>query len=165
MIIPIGYANAPTGVGPYPWPAPTVVHMTTTLTERPARALDLTLWTVQILFCLLYAGTAVWKFATPPDELASMIPWAGDVPWSFLALTAVVDLAGALGVLLPSVTRITPWLAPVAAGGLAALQASAVVFHLFRGEAVDTPFNLVLLMLALFVLWGRGMRAPITPRR
>lgn len=128
----------------------------TTTTVRPARALDLTLWTLQILFVLLYAGTAVWKLATPPEELADMIPWAGDVPWSFLAATALVDLAGGLGVLLPSLTRIAPWLAPVAAGGLAALQASAVVFHLVRGEAADTPFNVVLLVLALVVMWGRG---------
>jgi hypothetical protein len=139
--------------------------MTTTPTDQPARALDRTLWTLQTVFFLLYAGTAVWKLATPPDELAGMIPWAGDVPWSFLAATALVDLAGGLGVLLPSVTRITPWLAPVAAGGLAALQASAIVFHVVRGEAADTPFNVVLLVLALVALWGRGRRAPIVPRR
>lgn len=136
----------------------------TTTTERPARALDLTLWTLQILFFLLYAGGAAWKLATPPDELASMIPWVGDVPWSFLAATAVLDLAGGLGVLLPSVTRIAPWLAPLAAGGLALLQAGAIVFHLVRGEAADTPFNVVLFVLALVVLWGRAWRVPIAAR-
>lgn len=136
----------------------------TTTTERPARALDLTLWTLQILFFLLYAGGAAWKLATPPDELAGMIPWVGDVPWSFLAVTAVLDLAGGLGVLLPSATRIAPWLAPVAAGGLALLQAGAIVFHLVRGEAADTPFNVVLFVLALVVLWGRAWRVPIAPR-
>lgn len=136
----------------------------TTITERPARALDRTLWTLQILFFLLYVGTAAWKLATPPADLAGMIPWAGDVPWAFLALTAVVDLAGGLGVLLPSVTRIAPWLAPVAAGGLALLQAGAIVFHLVRGEAADTPFNVVLFVLALVVLWGRTWRVPIAPR-
>jgi hypothetical protein len=138
--------------------------MTTTSIRRPAPALGLALWTLQILLCLLYVGTAVWKLATPPADLAAMIPWAGDVPWPFLALTAVVDLAGGLGVLLPSVTRIAPWLAPAAAGGLAALQASAVVFHLVRGEAADTPFNVVLFVLALVVMWGRGWMAPIAPR-
>lgn len=136
----------------------------TTTTERPARALDLTLWTLQILFFLLYAGGAVWKLATPPAELAVLISWAGDVPPSFLAVTAVLDLAGGLGALLPSATRIAPWLAPVAAGGLALLQAGAIVFHLIRGEAADTPFNVVLFVLALVVLWGRGRQLPIAPR-
>lgn len=138
--------------------------MTSTPIERPARALDLTFWTLQILLCLLYVGTAVWKLATPPDALAAMIPWAGDVPWSFLALTALADVAGGLGVLLPSATRIAPWLTPVAAGGLAALQASAVVFHVARGEASDTAFNVVLLVLALVLVWGRGWKAPIPAR-
>jgi hypothetical protein len=39
------------------------------------------------------------------------------------------------------------------------------VEHLVRGEAADTPFNVVLLVLALVVLWGRGRRAPIVPRQ
>lgn len=138
--------------------------MTTTPIQRPARALSLALWTLQILLCLLFVGTAVWKVATPPGELAAMIPWAGDMPRSFVAVTALADLAGGLGVLLPSVTRVAPWLTPVAAGGLAALQASAIVFHLGRGEAADTPFNVVLLVLALVVTWGRGWMVPIAAR-
>jgi hypothetical protein len=44
------------------------------------------------------------------------------------------------------------------------LQVFAIVFHLSRGEAAVTPLNLVLLVLSLFVLWGRGRKAPIAPR-
>jgi hypothetical protein len=45
-----------------------------------------------------------------------------------------------------------------------ALQGSAIVFHLSRGEAADTPFNFVLIALSLVVAWGRHRKAPITPR-
>jgi MYXO-CTERM domain-containing protein len=31
----------------------------------------------------------------------------------------------------------------------------AIVFHLSRGEAADTPFNALLAALALVVAWGR----------
>ena len=48
--------------------------------------------------------------------------------------------------------------------GCAALQISAIIFHVSRGEAASTPFNVVLVALALFVAWGRRSRAPITPR-
>ena len=71
---------------------------------------------------------------------------------------------GGIGVLVPSLTRIRPGLAVTAALGCAALQVSAIAFHVSRGEAANTPFNAVLVALALFVAWGRRSRAPITPR-
>lgn len=69
--------------------------------------------------------------------------------------TSVLDLLGGIGVLLPTVTRVAPGLTVLAALGCAALQASAVVFHVSRGEAADTPFNVLLAALALVVAWGR----------
>jgi hypothetical protein len=93
-----------------------------------------------------------------------MMPWMGQVSPGFLYATAVFDLLGGLGVLLPAVTRILPGLTVPAALGCAALQASAIVFHVSRGEAAKTPFNLLLIALALFVAWGRRSRAPIPPR-
>jgi hypothetical protein len=43
------------------------------------------------------------------------------------------------------------------------LQLSAIAFHLSRGEAANTPFNVSLVALCLFVFWGRR-KARITPR-
>ena len=74
------------------------------------------------------------------------------------------DLLGGLGILLPSVTHIKPGLTVLAALVCVALQASAIVFHLARGEAANTPFNFLLVALSLFVALGRRSRAPITPR-
>jgi hypothetical protein len=48
--------------------------------------------------------------------------------------------------------------------GCVALQASAMVFHFSRGEATKTPFNFLLVVLSLFVAWGRHTKAPITRR-
>ncbi len=67
----------------------------------------------------------------------------------------------ALGVVLPSLTRIKPGLAAL---GCSALQVSAIVFHVVRGEAAGTPFNALLVALSLFVAWGRRYRRPIPPR-
>lgn len=129
----------------------------------PHRGLNITLWIVQGALSVLFMGTALWKFLTPIDALAAMIPWAGQVEPSFLYFTALADLLGGLGLLLPSLTRIQPRLTLLAAIGCALLQLSAIVFHLSRGEAVNTPFNVLLIALSLFVLWGRRS-APITPR-
>ncbi|MFY2559295.1 DoxX family protein [Corallococcus terminator] len=140
--------------------------MTTAFSDsaRPSRVLPLSLWVVQALLGLLFAGTGLWKLLTPIPGLAAMIPWAGQVPAAFLYATAVVDLLGGLGVVLPSLTRIKPGLTVLAALGCAALQLSAILFHVSRGEAANTPFNFLLVGLSLFVAWGRHSRAPIPPR-
>jgi hypothetical protein len=125
---------------------------------------SISLFVVQTLLALTFAGTGIWKMATPIPELAAKMPWMGQVSPSFLYATAVFDLLGGLGVLLPSLTRIKPGVTVLAALGCAALQACAVVFHFSRGEAANTPFNFVLIALALFVAWGRRSKAPIAPR-
>jgi len=122
------------------------------------------LWTAQVLVFVLFAGTGVWKLLTPIPELARLIPWAGQVSPSFLHLTAVFDLLGGIGVLLPSLTRVAPRLSVFAALGCAALQVCAIVFHASRGEAAKTPFNGLLVVLCIFVCWGRGFRAPVVQR-
>lgn len=131
---------------------------------RPSKTLHVSLWVAQALLSITFAGTGLWKLFTPVPELAAMIPWAGQVPGAFLQVTAVVDLCGGLGILLPSVTRIKPGLTALAALGCAALQGCAVVFHVSRGEVANTPFNLLLVALSIFVYWGRRSKAPIQPR-
>lgn len=130
----------------------------------PSKTLGYALWSVQALLALLFAGTALWKLLTPIPELSRMIPWAGQVEPSFLYMTAFFDLLGGVGVLLPTLTRIKPGLAVLAALGCAALQVCAILFHLSRGEGANTPFNFLLVGLALFVAWGRRYRAPVTAR-
>lgn len=84
-----------------------------------------------------------------------MMPWMGQVPEWFMRATGVIDLAGGLGIILPSLTHIKPRLTAAAASGCALLMACAIVFHVSRGEARATPFNFWVLGLSLFVLWGR----------
>lgn len=131
---------------------------------RPSHALSVGLWGVQVLLGLVFIGTGLWKLLTPVPALAAMIPWAGQVPEAFLYATGGVDLCGGIGIVLPALTRIKPGLTVLAALGCAALQVCAILFHLSRGEAANTPFNVLLVALSLFVFWGRRYRAPITPR-
>jgi len=126
--------------------------------------LNVTLWLVQLLLAITFVGTGLWKLSTPIVELAKLMPWMGQVSANFLYLTAAADIAVGLGVLLPSLLRIKPGLTVLAGYGGALLMACAVAFHLFRGEPESTPFNVLLLLLALFVAWGRGWKVPVEPR-
>lgn len=61
----------------------------------------------------------------------------------------------AFGLVLPAVTGIAPVLTPLAALGIALLMAGAVVVHARRAETQVIVVNLVLLVLAAVVVWGR----------
>lgn len=132
--------------------------------KSPSKPLDIGLWIAQSLLALTFVGSGIWKLLTPIPRLAAMIPWAGQVPPAFLHAIGLIDLAGGLGVLLPSLTRIKPGLTVLAALGCTLLMLFAILFHVSRGEAANTPFNFVLVALSLFVIWGRRSAAPISPR-
>lgn len=131
---------------------------------RPGKALQIGLWAAQVLICVLFVLFGYMKMFMPVETLAGMWVWPGQVPAWFLRLMGAVDAAGGIGVLLPALTRIQPRLTVWAALGCTLLQICAIVFHLSRGEAAAVPLNIVLLALSAFILWGRGKKAPITPR-
>jgi uncharacterized membrane protein YphA (DoxX/SURF4 family) len=119
-----------------------------------SRASNVALWVVQGLLALTFVGTGAWKLLTPPAELGLQFRWMAEQP-VLLRVTGVGDALGGLGLVLPMLTRIQPRLTFFAALGCAALMLAAIVFHVSRGEAANTPFNFVLLGLSLFVAWGR----------
>ncbi|MGH9420124.1 MAG: DoxX family protein, partial [Thermoanaerobaculia bacterium] len=101
------------------------------------------------------------KLATPAAELAKM---AAGFPVAFLRFIGIAELAAALGLILPALTRIAPVLTPMASSGLVIVMASAATLHLVRGQWQELVVVLVLGALASFVAWGRFKRAPIAPR-
>lgn len=129
-----------------------------------SKALNVSLWIVQGLGAVAFLGGAVWKVATPVEELAKQMPWMGEVSPGFLIMTAIFDFLGGVGIILPSMTRVQPKLAPLAALGGIALMLAAITFHLSRGEAADTPFNFFMIALLTFVYWGRTRKSPISSR-
>lgn len=123
--------------------------------KQPSQALVRSLWSVQVLLFITFAGGGVWKLATPRDEIAKLMPWVGEVAPGFFYMTAFFDLLGGVGILIPSLMGIQPKLTQWAALGCLALQICAIAFHMSRGEAADTPFNFFLVALSAFVFWGR----------
>ncbi|MEH2684771.1 DoxX family protein [Bradyrhizobium diazoefficiens] len=146
-----------------PWRS--TMTATTFETATPGRALRIGLWAAQGLIFFVFASAGLVKLLTPIPQLAAMMPWAGQYSETFVRIIGLIDLAGGIGILLPALTRILPRLTVLAALGCTVLQVFALVFHLSRGETDVTPLNVVLLALSLFVLWGRGRKAPITPRQ
>ena len=127
--------------------------------------MHITIWMVQLLLAATLVWAGVMKLTEPIPTLASMWPWAGQVPDALVRFTGLVDLLGATGLLLPALLRIQPRLTPIAAIGIVLLMVVASVFHIARGETTSIGFNIVVALLATFVAWGRLKKVPILSRR
>ncbi|SIT76358.1 DoxX-like family protein [Yoonia rosea] len=139
--------------------------ISSTLNTAPvSKGANISIWAAQVIGSALFLMSGAMKLFTPIPELAAMMPWAGEYSEGFVRFIGVVDLAGGLGLLLPSLTRIMPRLTVVAAAACVLLQILAILFHASRGEFEVLPLNVVYIGCALIVLWGRGRKAPITPR-
>jgi hypothetical protein len=140
--------------------------MTTLTATHPAPlGWKIGLWSAQAALAAFFAMAGYLHTFLSPAELAEMgIAWATTAPLALVRFIGIAELAGVVGILLPALTRIRPHLTTLAAAGFATIQALAIPFHLTRGEVAATPFNVVLLALALFVIWGRLKKAPILPR-
>jgi hypothetical protein len=123
---------------------------------RPrSKPVHVSLWIVQIVLSLMLIWSSAMKLFQSPKELSAMWPWAGEVSVSLVKITGVVDLLGALGLVLPMLLRIKPILTVAAALGIILLIICAAVFHISRGEGSQIMPNVIFALLAGFVAWGR----------
>jgi hypothetical protein len=115
------------------------------------------LWAVAGLLTVTFLGAGLLKLTQPKDKLAaSGQGWVEDFSAGQVRLIGTAEVLGALGLVLPPLVDVAPILAPIAALGLALLMAGAAVTHARRRELLpNVAVNLVLLLLAAFVAWGR----------
>src|SRR5215213_5439729 len=84
------------------------------------------LWIIQVLLALLFLFAGGTKLVIPPDVLASMgSPNQIPLPGWFVRFIGVAEVLGALGLILPGLLRIKPWLTPLAAAGLVVVMVGA----------------------------------------
>jgi hypothetical protein len=103
------------------------------------------------------------KTFTPIAELAIMIPWAKDSE-VLIRFIGIMEVLGALGLILPAALRIAPRLTVRAAYGLTIIMILAFLFHLIKGEVAALPTTFILGLLSGFIAWGRSVKAPIHQR-
>ena len=87
--------------------------------------------------------------------------WSTHAPTPIVRLVGILELAGALGLILPAATKIAPWLTPLAAVGLVLAMIGAVITHLRLNEAKQIGVPLVLLLLSLFIAIGYYAVVPV----
>ena len=119
------------------------------------------LWIVQILLALAFGLAGFMKLTQPKEKLAANMKWVEDFSPNIVKAIGAVELLGALGLVLPALTGILPWLTPLAGVGLVLDMLGAAYTHFRRKENSVIPVNLVLLALAAFVAYGRFVAVPL----
>src|SRR5271156_558029 len=110
-------------------------------------------WIIAALLAALYLYSGGLKVLRSPDQLRPMMGWIDTMPLRLVRTIGVLEVLGALGLILPPLTGIAPALALAAAAGLAAIQVGGISLHLSRGEAKVIGLNIGLLVLAGAEIW------------
>jgi uncharacterized membrane protein YphA (DoxX/SURF4 family) len=118
------------------------------------------LWIVQGLLALLFLFAGVAKLIMTVEEMTKDIP----LPGAFLRFIAVVEIFGAIGLILPGLLHVKPGLTPLAAAGLTIIMIGATLITLTTGAVAMALFPLVVGILAVFVAYGRWRLAPLEAR-
>ena len=86
----------------------------------------------------------------------------GSVPMSvlFIRFIGVVEVLGAIGLILPALLRIRPGLTPLAAAGLVIIMIGATVINVMGGDVAPAVITVVVGLLAVFIAYGRWRLVP-----
>ncbi len=119
------------------------------------------IWVAQIILALVFIGSGLSKLVQPYEKLAAQMGYINDFTPDAIRGIGSLEVLGAIGIVAPALTGILPWLTPLAAGGLAVIMGGAISTHLRKKELSMILFNLVLLSLAMFVVYGRLAAVPL----
>jgi hypothetical protein len=128
--------------------------------------MNVALWIIAGVLATVLLVSGCVKLFVSKDKLASLLrslgpaakatgEWTRDFSPNALKAIGIVELLGAVGLILPAALDIAPVLVPLAATGTVLLFVGAVIMRLRRGEKATIVVDLVYLAMAAFVAWGR----------
>ncbi|RYF46110.1 MAG: DoxX family protein, partial [Cytophagaceae bacterium] len=113
------------------------------VTLRSPKFTHISLWIIQLVLAGSLGWSVAMKLFQPINKLAAMWPWTAQVPYALVKWTALVDLFGALGLILPTLLNIRPQLTSFTALAVIGLMICAIIFHVSRGEASLIGVNII----------------------
>lgn len=127
--------------------------------------MEIVLWIIQILLALAFLLHGRMMLVPSTSQSASQAQGAGmeyilAIQPLLRRFIGVAEIAGAIGLILPQLTGILPWLTPLAATGLVIIMVAAIIFHIPRQEYPNIILNAILLVLSAFVAYMRWFVLP-----
>ncbi|MEW1929453.1 DoxX family protein [Streptomyces sp. NPDC088360] len=109
-------------------------------------------WIVAGLLSLFYLYGGGLKLVRTRERLRPMMAWVDSTPMPAVRAIGLTEVLGAIGLILPPLTGIAPWLALASAIGFVVLQIAATRVHLSRGDR-RIALNITLLLAASAAVW------------
>jgi hypothetical protein len=122
---------------------------------------NIVLWILQVLLAVAFFAHG-WLFLSPPPDIAKLMNES--LPRWFQLFLGVAEILAAVGLTLPGLTRVLPWLVTWAAGGIVIVMVGATIYHIARDEIMSAVITFVLLAMAAFVAYMRHRLLPIPAR-
>jgi len=123
--------------------------------------MNIVLWVLQVLLAAAFFAHGLLFLIPPPDIAAQM---NASMPRWFQVFLGVAEVLAAVGLILPGLARILPWLVTWAAVGIMLVMISATIFHLARSEWSSALVTLALLAMATYLAYMRARVMPIRAR-
>ncbi len=118
--------------------------------------MNIVLWIIAGLLAAAFAAAGLMKLTQPKEKLAaSGMGWTEQFSPGAIKAIGALEVLAAIGLILPAALDIVPILVLLAALGLIVLMIGAAVTHARRKETPMIGVNVVLLVLAAVVVWGR----------
>ncbi len=118
--------------------------------------MNVLLWILAGVLAAAFLAAGAMKLLQPKEKLAAAgMGWTEDVSAGTIKLIGGLEVLAAVGLIVPPLLGVLSVLAPLAASGLVLLMIGAAATHARRKEAPLIAVNLVLLILAVVVAWGR----------
>lgn len=124
-----------------------------TVEARSSRRGNVTLWVIQAVLAALFLYAGGFKLVTPIAALAAQSHMSG----AFLKFIGVAETLGALGLVLPGITRIRTELTPLAATGLVIIMIGAVVVTVIQGPTLGAVVPFIVGCLCALVAHRRSV--------
>jgi uncharacterized membrane protein len=109
-------------------------------------------WIVAGLLALFYLYGGGVKVVRSREQLRPMMAWVDSTPMPAVRAIGTIEVLGAIGLVLPPLTGIAPWMALAVAIGFVVLQIGATRVHLNRGDR-QIALNITLILAAAVTIW------------
>ncbi len=124
--------------------------------EGGSQNVNTMLWVAQSLLAALFLFSGVMKSTQSEQKLvASGQTGVEGLPRSLIRFIGISEILGAAGLVLPLLSNVMPVLTPLAAIGLGLIMILAAIVHYRREERRTALQNLFILLVCLFVAYGR----------
>lgn len=122
--------------------------------------MNILLWILQGILAIMMLLPGILKLTNSNEALKQKgngrMDWTDDVSSSGIKVIGFLEVLAGIGLILPLLLGILPWLTPLAAVGVILTMIGAIILHLRRKDDASAWItNVVILLIAAIIVYGR----------